>query len=179
MKTVIDAVNNFKGIFPYSDAFYIIHWYNPHDGGLFEFSNMIVGNKPNSNWYPVCTKELFNQCVEDCSNNFGKEVKPTYTQAMANHNILPLVGMKCCYSSLAEVVWNICTVIAYYDGYVWTSDNGIRMLSNTKFKPIDTRTDTDKAYDDMETAYKTLTLETFISCIKTGDFHGVTFTGSK
>src|SRR5688572_13003268 len=32
--------------------------------------------------------------------------------------------------------WYGGTVIAYHDGAVWTSDNGIRLLRNTKFRPM-------------------------------------------
>lgn len=32
--------------------------------------------------------------------------------------------------------WYGGTVIAYYEGFVWTSDNGIRRLDNTIFRPI-------------------------------------------
>ena len=105
------------------------------------------------------------QCrrVNGVMNTYGKEYtwyfstftdltartyKPVYTQAMCDAGTLPSVGMECCYSSSSMVIWNECTVIAYYDGFVWTSDNGIRSLANTKFKPIDTRTDEEKAFDN-------------------------------
>lgn len=41
--------------------------------------------------------------------------------------------------------WYSGTVIAYYDGAVWTSDNGIRQLRNTTFRPI--RSDADRKRD--------------------------------
>jgi len=115
MKTTIDAVNEFKGIFPYSDSFYIIHWANSDDESLFEFSNMLVGTKPNSNWSSICTKEEFNKLLVDAEQNFGqqnynyddykrvfasnnkeaKPLQPVFTQKMADAGELPTVGMEC------------------------------------------------------------------------------------
>lgn len=41
--------------------------------------------------------------------------------------------------------WYKGTVIAYYDDCVWTSDNGIRPLDNTQFRPI--RTEAERKRD--------------------------------
>jgi len=45
--------------------------------------------------------------------------------------------------------WYFGKIIAYHDEFVWTSDNGIRMLSVTKFRPIQSERDkvVDKACD--------------------------------
>ncbi len=43
--------------------------------------------------------------------------------------------------------WYRGTVIAFHEGYVWTSDNGIRPLSNTKFRPI--RSERDIQIDEL------------------------------
>lgn len=43
--------------------------------------------------------------------------------------------------------WYRGTIIAYYEGWVWTSDNGIRSVSNTAFRPI--KSDRDKAVEDI------------------------------
>ena len=59
---------------------------------------------------------------------------------------LPPVGTVCQYTAIkqdskAAIIpghWYRGTIIAYHDGYVWTSDNGIRRLSNTKFRPLQT-----------------------------------------
>lgn len=43
------------------------------------------------------------------------------------------------YSSILAGTWYECTkIIAFHDGCVWTSDNGIRPLKNTIFRPIKT-----------------------------------------
>ena len=41
--------------------------------------------------------------------------------------------------------WYRGIIIAYHDGFVWTSDNGIRSLEITKFRPI--RTEREKAIE--------------------------------
>ena len=87
--------------------------------------------------------------LDECLIERPKPSQLVFTQAMADNGELPVVGMECCYSSLNRIVWNKCTIIAYYDGFVWTSDNGIRQLSLTAFKPIDTRTDKEKAIDNL------------------------------
>ena len=44
------------------------------------------------------------------------------------------------YSSILAGTWYECTkIIAFHDGCVWTSDNGIRPLKNTIFRPIKTK----------------------------------------
>jgi hypothetical protein len=68
---------------------------------------------------------------------------------------LPPVGTECNYTAKrhdfhAAIVpgeYYYCKIIAYYDGFVWTSDNGIRALENTIFRPI--QSDRDKAIEEM------------------------------
>lgn len=63
---------------------------------------------------------------------------------------LPPVGLRIEYTPIkqdakAAIVpgqWYRGKIIAYHDGYVWTSDNGIRQIANTEFRPI--RTDRDR-----------------------------------
>jgi hypothetical protein len=58
---------------------------------------------------------------------------------------LPPVGERVSYSCIErdskEAIevgqWYCGTIIAYHCGHVWTSDNGIRALSNTRFRPLD------------------------------------------
>ena len=58
---------------------------------------------------------------------------------------LPPVGDRVSYSCIVpdshEAIepnnWYYGTVIAYHCGFVWTSDNGIRNLNNTLFRPLD------------------------------------------
>ena len=58
----------------------------------------------------------------------------------------PPVGAKVQYQAKAPdghvaivpYCWYAGTIIAYHDGAVWTSDNGIRQLDNTVFRPLKT-----------------------------------------
>ena len=68
----------------------------------------------------------------------------------------PPVGTECEYTAVDHCMahpyidrkhFYRCKIIAYYNGYVWTSDNGIRMLVNTVFRPI--KSDRDKAIEEM------------------------------
>jgi len=54
------------------------------------------------------------------------------------------------YGSLGVEVgkWYEGVIIAYHGPHVWISDNGIRMIDNTKFRPI--KSDRDKAIDEMK-----------------------------
>lgn len=49
--------------------------------------------------------------------------------------------------SIEEGCWYGGTIIAYHDGFVWTSDNGLRPLDNTLFRPL--RTEAERAIDEM------------------------------
>lgn len=66
---------------------------------------------------------------------------------------LPPVGEKIQYAtteyqeekpSIEVGKWYCGTVIAYHDGFVWTSDNGLRMLRVTKFRPLKTETEKER-----------------------------------
>ena len=142
MKTVIDAVNEFKGEWPYHEADNMIYCklsYSMYKLGAIESYTCDEWSGLNTiNWSALCSKDEFNQCVEEMSKAewINPVTSPTYTQAMCDAGELPSAGMECCYSSSSMVIWNKCTVIAYYDGFVWTSDNGVRPLANTKFRPL-------------------------------------------
>jgi hypothetical protein len=96
MKTVIDAVIIFKGVWPYP---FDNHITQLHEVGSFEVAI-----------------DDFNQCVDEMATNFGTSetysdykanyeminddmapliVKPVYTQAMTDAGTLPSVGMEC------------------------------------------------------------------------------------
>ena len=74
---------------------------------------------------------------------------------------IPSVGEEVMYTTTEHQVgkpiiefgrWYRGKIIAYYDGFVWTSDNGLRMLSKTKFKPIDK--ERDQATSEAESAWR-------------------------
>jgi len=99
MKTVIDAVNEFKGEYPYAEPSIVEQI---STGNLDSWREKCDRELNKDNFRIVCLKEEFNQCVADCSNWFGNcsEVKPVtlspiYTQEMADNGELPSVGMDC------------------------------------------------------------------------------------
>jgi hypothetical protein len=73
------------------------------------------------------------------------EVEPAPPLTPVAPTFEPKVGESCLYTavlkddkeSIVPGQWYYCDkVVAYHDGYVWTSDNGIRRLDNTRFKPV-------------------------------------------
>ena len=114
MKTVIDAVNEFKGE---TDGNYIYVGASSNDinkGNLQETYTTIHNEK----WWLLCTRDQFNDLVSQMETNFGKcpadviydyksnkkelltpSPQPylTYTQAMADNGELPSVGMEFIY----------------------------------------------------------------------------------
>jgi hypothetical protein len=84
----------------------------------------------------------------------GKPSQPVFTQAMADNGELPQVGMECMVvdSSLMNHDYEKC-VILFVGIYkvVYTSESCVERFSNLDeviFKPIDTRTDKEKAADE-------------------------------
>lgn len=72
---------------------------------------------------------------------------------------LPPVGEKVLYTttehqegkpSIEVGKWYLGTIIAYHNGFVWTSDNGLRMLRVTKFRPLKTEAEKERGrlYED-------------------------------
>jgi hypothetical protein len=84
MKTVIDAVNEFKG--EWSDKYGTCLWfYSGNEKYIFGNSS----HSPNT----VCTRDEFNKCVDELSKAEWM-TKPAYTQAMADNGELPAVGVE-------------------------------------------------------------------------------------
>ena len=89
MKTVTDAVNEFKGEYPYDEPSIIEQistgnfdsWREECDHGL-----------NTGNFRLVCTTNEFNKCVEEMTN---MNIKPVYSQAMVDAGVMPSVGMEC------------------------------------------------------------------------------------
>ena len=178
MKTILDAVNTLKGVWP-GESIQIIEI----DG--VEFS-----------------EKEFNAQVKECSNNFGLPsvtAKPVYTQAMLNGSVYPVAGMKCLFANRCDAhpKYEECTIEYIGDLYcvVILEDNrqGCSRIANYAFKPIDNLTPKEKAIDDIDkaitSAYQSLTdiykstnefqIEsiTLFELIKNNKIHGVTWTG--
>ena len=190
MKTVLDAVNEFKGVWPYSHCESIIYchtstsMYNKGDYQSYVYDNF---SNLNSNCFSsVCTLEEFNRCVKDCTNWFGNcsEVKPLYTKQIQEAGELPPVGSEavCCYTNETHKI--IAHDLFHEDGHyaLVCDDTGYWGAEACRWSPIDTRTDKEKAIEDFNDGYNGLTVkasELALKLIIDGKIHGVTFTGSK
>ena len=146
MKTVIDAVNEFKGVWPYSNRSAMIYCkvsYAMFKKGSYEsFVHDSFSNLNNDNWDSVCTLEEFNQCTNEMSEY--KPSNPVYTQAMADNGDLPLVGMECNYETtfftLPDSNSGTCKILAYHKDKVWLDMGNIERVINIdvlSFKPIE------------------------------------------
>lgn len=89
------------------------------------------------------------------SNVTNKNKKPTYTQEMADNGELPQVGMLCEFKHGGYDTEG--TVTAITKEYIvlteCTGKERIRKLSESPIKPIDTRTDKEKAMQSLADAY--------------------------
>ena len=119
---------------------------------------------------------------------------PVYTQAMANHNILPEVGawvmvQGYVYKS-SDLDWFEVEVLGHYEEKVIAEScseaNRVQLFD--KFKPIDTRTGEEKAFDKfLDDKYNSKIAEfqssqadrDFIEGLQLAFNSGVTFTGDK
>ena len=164
MKTVIDAVNEFKGVWPYpSDN----HMTQLHEVGSFEVA-----------------VDDFNQCVDEMATNYGTSetysdykvnfeminddmkpvTVPTFTQEMYDADIIPAIGMEVLFNSNPDIDfkfdWNdgdkIKCVSHSTDakGYaigVFRHELGVTVsLVTCLIKPLTPpKTDTEKAIDDL------------------------------
>ena len=94
MKTVIDAVNYFFG-----DKFITGKHEQHHTHICFSrgFYSAYASDVATSDI--ICTIKLYNKCVDEMSKaewiKPKTEANPIFTQAMADNNILPRIGMEC------------------------------------------------------------------------------------
>jgi hypothetical protein len=87
----------------------------------------------------------------------GKPSQPVFTQAMADNGELPQVGSKCDFETTfftaATSNKGTCEILAYHGGKVWINIIDFDCVINLNvidFKPIDTRTDKEKAIDAID-----------------------------
>jgi len=160
MKTVIDAVNFYQGEWRYHDA----------TSAFYRGAYWYCGSTKDLPAEHVCTREEFNQCVEELSTNFGESqcyaeykhyfplpAKQVYTQAMADNGELPSVGMECMYKDACtgnyievEVLFiNEWSIVLKQTGEGYGKDVSVaKHVNDVKLKPIDTRTDKEKAIEE-------------------------------
>ena len=97
MKTTIDAVNEFKGEWPFADSTMMICCHKDttqYSAGEFSTYHYTNFDHLNEDFFkPVCTKEEFNKCVSDCSSALIQKAKPIYTNQMKEAGEFPSAGM--------------------------------------------------------------------------------------
>lgn len=157
MKTIMDAVNELKADL---DNTYMLSLRDTQVYYCKDDNDYVCGTGGCSAIKNrVCSIFEFIELVSQLETNFGKSVtyaeykatceklpfdKPIYTQAMCDAGELPSVGMEVRYTpiendsntTLEAGQYVHGKIIAYHGGFVWTSDNGLRKLSNTRFKPV-------------------------------------------
>jgi len=189
-KSVIDAVNEFKGEWSNAeygdvDVRFIFECIDNKD--VTNSIGRLVGDAQNNgpeNYREVCTREEFLQCVEEMSEaEWIKPVTPIYTKSMADNGELPLVGMKVgflnevrAYTVMLGADEEGDLIVSPVDGDYW------QRAHKSDIKPIDTRTDTEKAIDDLFKLDESICNniewhKNFLDAIKAGKIHGVTFNG--
>ena len=114
--------------------------------------------------------------------------KPIYTKEMSYNGELPLVGMECLFANRCDAhpKHEKCTIEYIGDLYcvVVLEDNrqGCSRIANYSFKAIDTRSDKQKASEDILKLVSGLPTwrnksEAVVEAIKDGKIHGVTWSG--
>jgi len=98
----------------------------------------------------ICTRKEFEDRVEKLNNMkkwngeglppVGEDIEYTTTQYQLGK------------PSIEVGKWYRGKIIAYYNGAVWTSDNGIRLLDVTKFRPI--KSERDKALEYVDDKWR-------------------------
>jgi len=205
VKTVVDAVNEYEGVAPVpcytENKEQIIMALINFDGYLAGDLTTGDGVRNNEFWKVICTREEFNKCVEEMADNgmsitYSKykdnyinntggmtnmNTKPVYTQAMADDGVMPSVGMEVMHLSVKKVVMLLADSNSKY---VLKSVNDFYSLAlRHDIKPLDTRTDTEKAIDNIlalvaATPFKCKEQsKVILNEIKAGKVHGVTWSG--
>jgi len=113
-----------------------------------------------------------------------------YTQAMVDSGVMPLVGMECMVINrkLAVPDWEKCTILfigkfrVIYNSESCNERVGnVDLTGEVEFKPLDTRTDTEKAIKDLNSTWAlSITphaAKAILEAIKYGNIHGVTWSG--
>jgi len=138
-KSIVDAVNEFKGVWPYNYDF-MCETSKENPPHIFKSTEGIHVNHMHTH---VCTREEFNQCVDEMSKaEWIKPVtlSPIYTQEMADNGELPLVGMECMINDSIHDDKYYKSVISFVgtSNIIWTHGGAeySQSTSPLTFKPI-------------------------------------------
>ena len=198
----MDAVNEYEGIAPIpchaENKNQIIMALINFDGYLAGDLTTGDGVRNNEYWKVICTREEFNDLALQLETNFGESLsykeyvsvqamgasmvgkppQPVFTQAMADNGELPQVGMECMIlnanCSRPKYIKGLIKYVGDLVIYAYV-ENGERCdnVKTLKFKPIDTRTDKEKAIDDIQ---RILDCDQFMAenmFFSLSDIHGV------
>jgi hypothetical protein len=178
---IMDAVNEFKGVWN-NDASKYLHLNSIEGRYLFSFKGYLRAFY--GPFTIVCSREEFNSRLFDMTVNFGEsplkhlhiwqegikrqpetdEQQSVFTQAMADNGELPKAGMLCLinfpdidnawYEYTIDFIGKhmvvaTCKEVAERTGHI----------DNVYFKPIDTRTNKEKAIDEIREEYHAYTGE--------------------
>ena len=138
--------------------------------------------------YTLCgfeyNKELFNQCVDELSRAEWMQDRPAeniYTQSMHDAGELPKVGMEFMYRdyesqeyvSAKLLITHKKSLVMQVDGW----DSAIVISIYSDIKPLDTRTDEQKAVNDIKQVIRSANFnsitEEILDEIKAGKIHNV------
>ena len=148
--------------------------------------------------YEYCISEEIYPCMDFFTLIPRPEAQPVFTQAMADNGELPVVGMECQGYVLADTGEQTPSRSGWVEGrftgkatapnggkcFLFTCNMGDDYVinANSHIKPIDTRTDKEKAIDDLD-KFQAASLisnelsESLLSIIMSGKIHGVKWVG--
>ena len=170
MKTLIDAVNEFKGEVVTGNFQYVC---NQSVGFIHRWSNKSLDDLAIPQWSFLCTEDEFLATVAECETNFGKcgqsysdykfdyhlhpalkrnKPTPIFTQEMADNAVLPSVGMECLMDG-TEIIYVVVLPADNEGDLILTpkdEDGNYWQHSNVKnIKPLTPpKTDKEKAIDE-------------------------------
>jgi len=171
----INAVNKYKATWENGKNYiYVGSSSNTIKCGSLQITHGMVEN---NQWDFVCNESEFNKCVEEMTN---MNIKLIYTKEMVDAGVMPSVGMEVMHLAVKKVVMLPADLNSKY---VLNSVNDFYSLALIHdIKPLDTRTDKEKALDGLSWNGEGLTAKACVlalDLIMSGKVHGVTFTGSK
>jgi hypothetical protein len=202
MKTVIDAVNEFKGEIDTGVEAFVC---NQSSGSIKVWYNDTFVDLATPQWTPLCCAKEFNDLVSQMETNFSKreqsysdykfdyhlspEPTLTYTQAMADNGVLPSVGMECLYLDSTTNNYIKCLVMYISEWAIVLKQAGegygkdvelAKHINDVTIKPLTPPKTDDEKFMDALVEYNLCTddsdwKEHLLGFIKSGELHGVSF----
>ncbi|MAO21770.1 MAG: hypothetical protein CMJ25_13560 [Phycisphaerae bacterium] len=207
MKTIMDAVKYYGGDKFICGKHELHHTHIVSAIGTDRFYSACASDVGDHS--AICTIIEYNQYIKECETNFGLSVnydtykdvfhkssmsfinctasdrtssQPVFTQAMADNGELPPIGSKaiCEYCDGEELLIVAHDLLAEDGAFALVcGDSGYWGAEARRWKPIDTRTDKEKAIDDLYESgwFNKPGGANFIDDVKLGKIHGVKWVG--